>query len=157
MSSETEPHLPPGYHSVMPGLTFKDTTEAIAFYIAAFDAEETTRVPGPNGRVMHAEIMIGDSVLMMSDEFPELGAKSPAAYGGTPMILRINVEDADSTFARAVEAGAEVMEPVKNRFWGERIGFLKDPFGYRWSIATRVEDLPPEEVMRRAREANEPS
>lgn len=152
MSNETQPHLSPGYHSVMPGLTFKDTVKAMKFYERAFDAEEVCRIPGPNDRTMHAEIRIGDCIIMLSDEFPEMEAKSPDAYGGTPMLLRINTTDVDSLFARAIEAGAEVMEPVKNRFWGQRVGFLKDPFGYRWSICTYIEEVSPEEIMRRARQ-----
>ncbi len=152
MSNETEPHLPAGYHSVMPGLTFKSSVEAIDFYVRAFSAEQTVLIPGPNDRIMHAEVMIGDSVLMMSDEFPELDARCPEHYKGTPMILRINVPDVDAVFAQAVEAGAESMREPENMFWGERIGFIRDPFGYRWGIATYVEEVEPEEVMRRARE-----
>jgi len=142
--------IPEGYHTVTPSLTIRDASRAIDFYKRAFGAQELMRMPGPGGKIMHAEIRIGDSVLMLTDEFPEMGGKSPQALGGSPVYLFLYVENVDTVFKRAVDAGAQVKMPVADMFWGDRFGRLADPFGHEWGIATHKEDLTPEEIARRA-------
>ena len=149
MSNLVKP-IPGGMHSVTPYLTVKDAPAAIEFYLRAFGAEEQQRIPGPDGRLLHASLKIVDSVIMMSEEFPEFGGKGPLALGGSPVSIHIYVEDVDSAWAKAVNAGCEITMPLENTFWGDRFGSLRDPFGHLWSLASRVCDLTPEEVVEAA-------
>ena len=142
--------VPEGYHTVTPHLVIRGAAEAIEFYKKAFGAEELMRMPMPDGKIAHAEIKIGDSILMLSEEFPEYGAVSPQSLGGCPGGVFLYVENVDALFAQAVGAGAEVKMPVADQFWGDRYGKLVDPFGHLWAIGTHVEDLTPEEIGRRA-------
>jgi uncharacterized glyoxalase superfamily protein PhnB len=145
--------IPEGYHTLTPFLTVRDAERAIEFYKNAFGAESRGVMKGPDGKVMHAEIKIGDSVIMMSDEFPDFGSVSPQGLGGSPMGLHIYVEDVDASFDRAVKAGAQVEMPVMDQFWGDRYGRLKDPFGHKWSIATHTKDLSMDEMKKGMDEA----
>lgn len=129
--------------------TVHDAKAAIAFYVKAFGAVELFRLVEPAGRVGHAEIRIGDSVLMLNDEYPDFGAKSPASVGGSPVAFRIEVPDADVAFERAVKAGATVVRPVQDEFYGDRMGMVACPFGYRWSLATPKEQVSPAEMQKR--------
>ena len=138
--------IPDGYHTLTPALTVRDAARAIDFYKQAFGAIERGVMKGPDGKVMHAELMIGDSVLMLADEFPQYGALSPQSIGGSAMTLHIYVDGVDAAFDRAVKAGAEVEMPVMDQFWGDRYGKLKDPFGHKWSIATHTKDLSMDEM-----------
>jgi uncharacterized glyoxalase superfamily protein PhnB len=138
--------IPAGYHTLTPHMTVRDAQRAIEFYKQAFGATERGAMKRADGKVMHAELMIGDSILMVADEFPEYGSMSPLSTGGTSMVLHIYVEDVDAAFDRAVKAGAKVEMPVSDMFWGDRYGKLADPFGHKWSIATHQADLSPEEM-----------
>jgi PhnB protein len=140
---------PEGYHSVTPYLYVDGAAAAIDWYVRVLGASEIMRMPSPGGRVGHAEIRIGDSVVMLADEHPEMGAKAPKAYGGSPIGLFVYCEDVDATFARAIAAGAEATRPVEDQFYGDRMGGIRDPFGFSWYLATHVEDVPPEEMKRR--------
>ncbi|HSD19408.1 MAG TPA: VOC family protein [Anaeromyxobacter sp.] len=142
--------IPDGYHSVTPYLIVKDAPRALEFYKAAFGATELMRMTQPDGRVGHAEVRIGDSPVMLADEFPEIGAKSPQTIGGTAVSLMIYVPDVDAVVGQAVAAGAKLTRPVADQFYGDRIGGVTDPFGHAWFIATHKEDVPPEELARRA-------
>jgi len=142
--------VPEGYHTVTPYLIVKGGTEALAFYARAFGAIEHLRIPGPGGKIGHAEIAIGDSRIMLADEHPEIGALGPTTVGGTPVSLHLYVEDVDAVVARAVAAGATLIRPVADQFYGDRVGGIADPFGHRWFIATHKEDLTDEELQRRA-------
>lgn len=141
--------IPEGYATVTPSLILDDTARAIAWYAQALGAEELTRAVGPDGKVMHAEIKIGNSRIMLSDAV--MGGKSVQQYGGSPASLWLYVESCDELFARAVAAGATVQWPPSDMFWGDRFGAVVDPFGYRWSLATHVEDLTPAELEERQR------
>ena len=142
--------IPEGYHTVTPHLVIKDAGKAMEFYKKAFGAEEIFRMSGPDGKtIMHAEIRIGNSHLMLNDEMPDYGAVGPQSIGGTPVTLHLYVSDVDSSFKRAIEAGATEEMAVADMFWGDRYGKLLDPFGHKWSIATHKEDVSPEECMRR--------
>jgi PhnB protein len=143
--------IPAGYRTLTPSLTVHDAAGAIDFYKRAFDALELNRSPAPDGkRVFHAEVEIGDSRLMLSDEFPEMGGGGgPRSLGGTPVNLWMYVEDTDDVYRRAVEAGAKGLSPPSDGFWGDRWASVEDPFGHRWSIATRVEEVPEDELRRR--------
>jgi PhnB protein len=145
--------LPEGYHSVTPYLAVDDGARAIAFYQEAFGATEVMRMPGPNGKVGHAELRIGDSRIMLADEYPDMGFRSPKAYGGSPVGLHLYVEDVDAVARQALAAGAKELRPVKDQFYGDRTGSFEDPFGHVWHIATRKEDLSPDELKRRAEQA----
>jgi PhnB protein len=140
--------IPDGYHTLTPYMTVRDAARAIEFYKQAFGATEKGVMHGPDGKVMHAELRIGDSIVMLADEFPEHGSMSPLSTGGSGMGLHIYVEDVDSAFDRAVKAGAKVDMPVSDMFWGDRYGRLADPFGHKWSIATHKADLTGEEMER---------
>jgi uncharacterized glyoxalase superfamily protein PhnB len=140
--------IPEGYHTLTPFLTVRNAERAIEFYKQAFGAQERGVAKGPDGKVMHAEVKIGDSVIMLSDEYPEFGALSPQSVGGSPMGLHIYIENVDAAFDRAVKAGAQVEMPVADQFWGDRYGKLKDPFGHKWSIATHVKDMSADEMKR---------
>ena len=145
--------IPEGYHSVSPALAIDGAADAIEFYKRAFGATERYRMPGPEGRIAHAELQSGDSVVMLSDPFPDSSVKSPSALGGTTVGIFVYVEDVDAVFQQAVEAGATVTMPVDDMFWGDRFGSVTDPYGHHWSLATHVEDVPPEEMEERAKQA----
>lgn len=145
--------IPEGFHTVTPHLTMSDCAAAIEFYKKAFGAEEIMRMPGPGGQgVMHAEIKIGNSMIMLNDEFPNHGPKAPPSLKGTTFVMHLYVEDADASFDRAVKAGATPQMPVSDMFWGDRFGGLVDPFGHHWSVASRKEVLTPEQCGQRAEE-----
>lgn len=150
MTAATQ-RIPEGFHTLTPHLVVRDAAEAIAFYKRAFNAEEFSRMPGPDGcSIMHADLRIGSSHVFLCDEFPEMGAKSPQTLGGTPVTLHMYVEDVDTIFRQAVAAGAQVVMPLRDQFWGDRYGVLSDPYGHAWSIASHVEDLSPEQMQKRA-------
>jgi len=140
--------LPDGYHTVTPYLTVRGANEAIEFYKFVFGAEEIARVALPDGRVMHAEIRIGDSILMLSDELPGM-TRGTITHGGSKVGMHVYVRDADEAFERAVKAGAHITMPLSNMFWGDRYGRLKDPFGREWAVSTHVEKVAPAEMVRR--------
>jgi PhnB protein len=141
--------IPEGYHSVTPYLIVKGAAEALEFYKKAFGANEILRFPQPDGRIGHAEILIGDSHVMLADEYPELSHRSPSSLGGTTFSLMIYTENVDALFDRAVAAGAKVLRPVADQFYGDRTGGIEDPFGHQWYLATHVEDVSEEELNRR--------
>ena len=146
--------IPDGYHTITPALTIRDCARAIEFYKQAFGAKQRGDIArGPDGKVMHAELQIGDSVIMMSDEFPDYGTLSPQSTGGSSVQLHIYLENVDAAFDRAVKAGATVTMPLADQFWGDRYGTLKDPFGHKWSIATHVKDMSEDEMKRAMDEA----
>jgi uncharacterized glyoxalase superfamily protein PhnB len=152
MAAKVKP-VPEGYHTVTAFMIVKDAREVMDFYSRAFGAETVMRMPGPDGKsTMHAEMRIGDSMLMLCDENPNWNTKSAATLGGSPVSLHLYVNDADAAFKRAVQAGCTVTMPIQDAFWGDRYGKLRDPFGYEWGIATHKEDLSPEELDRRAAE-----
>jgi PhnB protein len=142
--------IPDGYHNVTPYLIVNDAAAAIEFYKKAFGATELMRMPKPNGKIGHAEIRIGDSPIMLADEAPEVGARSPRTIGGSPVSIFLHVDDVDTTFTKAVNGGAKVQRPVADQFYGDRTGGVEDPFGHLWYIATHVEDVSPEEIKKRA-------
>ena len=144
--------IPEGYPQVIPYLCVDGAEAAIQFYRSVFGASERMRMGAPGGRIGHAELQLGDSVIMLADEFPEMGNLSPKSIGGTPVTLSVYVEDVDAVFARAVSAGAKELRAVENQFYGDRSGQFEDPFGHRWSVASHVEDVPPDEMERRAAE-----
>jgi len=145
-SSEKVKPIPEGMHSVTPHLVCAGAADAIEFYKKAFGAEECARMPGPGGKIIHAAIRIGDSTVMLVDEDPRWGALGPKTLKGTPVTIHLYVEDVDRFAARAAGAGATVVMPVADMFWGDRYGLLEDPFGHRWSVATHVRDVTPEEM-----------
>jgi PhnB protein len=138
--------IPAGMHTVTPHLVCSSAADAIAFYTKAFGGKEETRLKGPDGRIWHARMRIGDSTVMLVDEMPEWGSLGPTALKGTPVTLHLYVEDADAFVDRAAAAGAEVKMAVDDAFWGDRYGVIEDPFGHRWSVATHVRDMTPEEI-----------
>jgi PhnB protein len=141
--------IPEGFHSVTPYLTVRGAAEAIDFYRRAFGAVELMRLPGPGGTITHAEVRIGDSIVMLADEAPEMGTRSPESLGGTGVSLYVYVEDVDAVVARAAGAGAKVTLPARDMFWGDRFASVVDPFGHVWGLATHQEDLSPDEIARR--------
>jgi PhnB protein len=145
--------VPEGYNTVTPYLAVDDATAAIDFYQRAFGAKERSRMSGPDGTIGHAELEIGDSLVMLSDPFPQASTKTPSELGGTSVSVFMYVEDVDTVVKQAVDAGATVTMEVADQFWGDRFGSVKDPFGHLWSIATHVEDVPPEEMAERAKAA----
>ena len=145
--------IPDGYHTVTVNLNLKDVEKTIDFIKRAFGAEETYRLAMPDGRIGHAEMRIGSAGMMLADEFPEMGIKSPQSYGGSGVTLLFYVRDVDAAAERAIQAGAKVKRPVKDQFYGDRSGTFEDPFGHVWTIATRKEELSPEEIERRAKAA----
>jgi PhnB protein len=149
MASATKP-VPEGYPTATPYLTVKNAASAIDFYKRAFGATETMRMEDPTGKVGHAEIKIGNSPIMLSDEYPEMGARSPESIGGSPVMIHLYVEDVDTLASQAVAAGATVVTPVADQFYGDRGGKLADPFGHIWWIATHKEDVAPDEMRKRA-------
>ena len=148
--------IPEGYYALTPYLVCKGAAKAIEFYTNAFGATEVVRMPGPDGRVMHAEVKIGDSMLMLSDANPQYGSRSPKALGGTPSGVMVYTRNVDKLFDQAVKAGARVLMPVTDMFWGDRYGRVEDPFGHVWDLATHVEDVTPKQMARRAAAANTP-
>ena len=142
--------IPEGYSQVTPYLCVDGASAAIEFYGQVFGATERMRMPEADGKIGHAELQLGDSVIMLSDEYPEIGIRSPNTIGGTPVTMSVYVEDVDSVFDRAVTAGAKALRPVEDQFYGDRSGQFEDPFGHRWSVATHVEDVSPEEMAKRA-------
>jgi PhnB protein len=157
LSREEEPMavkpIPDGYHSVTPYLIVRGAARALDFYRKAFGATELFRMADPSGKVGHAEMQIGNSRLMLADEHPEMGARSPESIGGSPVGMCLYVEDVDRLFAQAIAAGGKEERPVRDQFYGDRSGTLRDPFGHQWTIATHKEDVPPDELHRRAMEA----
>jgi PhnB protein len=141
--------IPDGYHSMTPYLIVDGAAKAIEFYTKVFGATELLRLPGAGGKLSHAEIKIGDSVLMMADEMPEMGHRGPKSLGGSPVSILLYVEQVDRTFENAIAAGAIVERAVQDQFYGDRSGTVTDPFGYKWTISTHVEDVPPEEMQKR--------
>jgi PhnB protein len=143
--------IPDGYRTVTPHLTVKGADKALEFYKQAFGAQEIVRMPGPGGQgIMHAEIKIGDSMIMLNDEWPGMGEQSPQSLGGHTASIFLYVEDVDSVYAKAVAAGGTGRVPLMDMFWGDRMGRVVDPFGHEWAIATHKEDVSPEEIMKRA-------
>ncbi|HWC12030.1 MAG TPA: VOC family protein [Acidimicrobiales bacterium] len=145
--------IPDGYPQITPYLLVDDAAAAIEFYASVFGATERLRMPAPGGKIGHAELQLGDSLLMVADEFPETGGRSPRTVGGSPVIVSVYVEDVDAVFERAVQAGATALRPVEDQFYGDRTAQLEDPFGHQWSVATHVEDVPPDEMERRMAQA----
>ena len=152
MSSDVKA-IPEGYHSLTPYLIVSGAADAIEFYKKAFGARELMRISAPGGKVGHAEIEIGDSRIMLADEHPEMDARSPEAFGGTPVSLHLYVDDVDAVAQQVLAAGAKERRPVKDQFYGDRTGSFEDPFGHVWHIATHLEDIAPDELQRRAAEA----
>ena len=144
--------IPAGYHSVTPAIVVRDAAAAIDFYKRAFGAEEINRMAGPDGSIMHAEIRVGDSVVMLGEENEQWGTRSPLSLGGVHGSLHIYVADADASFNRAIQAGATERYPLEDAFWGDRYGKVTDPFGHEWGIATRVKELSPAEMEEAGRE-----
>jgi PhnB protein len=156
MATEVKPNravkpIPEGYHTLTPYLYVRDGAKALEFYKKAFGAQEMFRMAAQGGKIGHAEIKIGDSIVMLADEMKEWGNRSPQTLGGNGSSLAMYVNDVDATFKRAVDAGAQVKRPVQNQFYGDRSGTIEDPFGHVWTIATHVEDLSPEEIERRGK------
>ena len=145
--TETVNPIPSGMHTITPHLVCKDAAGAIEFYKEAFGAVEQMRLPGPDGKLMHAMVRIGDSMLMLVDEFPDMQVRGPQALGGSPVTIHLSVADADAAFRRATAAGATVRMPVTDMFWGARYGLVQDPSGHLWSIATQVRNLTPEQIV----------
>ncbi len=153
MAAKINP-IPAGYHTITPHLIVRNAKEAIDFYRRAFGAEELCSCMMPDGKaLMHGELKIGDSRLFMCEENPKMGAKSPLSLGGSPISLHLYVQDVDKAFNRAVAAGAQVVMPVKDQFWGDRFGMVSDPYGHVWSLATHIEEVSPEEMQKRMAEA----
>jgi PhnB protein len=142
--------VPEGYPEISPYLIVDGAGAAIEFYGKVLGATERMRLPGPDGTIGHAELQLGDSLLMVADEAPQFGLRGPRAIGGTPVTISVYVEDVDGVVERAAQAGARVLRPVEDQFYGDRSGQFEDPFGHRWSVATHVEDISPEEMSRRA-------
>ena len=149
MSSKAKP-IPDDYHRLTPHLCVKDARRAIEFYKKAFGATESMRLEQPDGRIGHAELRLGEARIMLADEFPEMNVRSPQSLGGSPVILYLYVEDVDEFAGRAVAAGAKLMQPVEDKFYGDRSGSLMDPFGHVWTVATHKEDVSVEEMRKRA-------
>jgi len=143
-------YIPDGYHTATPYLIIKGAAKALDFYKKAFGATELMRMQGPDGKVGHAEIKIGNSPIMLADEFPDMGYKSPLSLGGSPVSIMLYVENVDKTVERAVAEGAKITKPIQDQFYGDRNGSIHDPFGHVWTISTHVEDVSPEEMQRRA-------
>lgn len=141
--------IPDGYHTATPYLIIRGAAEALDFYKRAFGATELMRISMPGDKIGHAEIKIGDSIIMLADEAPEMDARSPQALGGTPVGIMLYVEDVDTRFAQAVAAGAKTIKPLADQFYGDRSGTISDPYGHKWTLATHKEDVSPEEIDKR--------
>jgi PhnB protein len=142
--------IPEGYHTIIPYLSIKGAADAIEFYKKAFGASESMRVAQPDGRIGHAELQLGDSRIMLADEFPDMNFRSPLSMGGSPVHIHLYVESVDTVVGRAVSAGAKVIRPVQDQFYGDRTGTVADPYGHVWHVATHTEDLSAEEIGKRA-------
>lgn len=143
--------IPQGFHTVTPSIVVAGAAKALDFYKKAFGAEELSRFPGPDGEnIMHAEFKIGDSIIMMSDEMPDMGSRGPKLIGGSPVSFFVYGDDVDAAWQRAVDAGATVVMPLADQFWGDRTGCLEDPFGHKWWLAQRLQELTPEELRQAA-------
>jgi PhnB protein len=149
--SDVKP-IPEGYPQISPYLAVDGAADAIDFYTEVFGARERMRMPAPDDKIGHAELEFGDSLIMLADEFPDMGHRGPKTVGGTPVTINVYVDDVDDVFARALQKGAKELKPVENQFYGDRTGQLEDPFGHRWSVGTHVEDVPPNEMEKRAAE-----
>jgi uncharacterized glyoxalase superfamily protein PhnB len=144
------PATPKGYHTVTPSLFVAGAAKAIDFYKKALGAEELMRFPGPDGKIMHAEIKVGDSIVMLADEMPDMGGRGPKSIGGTPVSFFVYGENVDAAWKRAVDAGAKEVVPLADQFWGDRTGCLEDPFGHQWWLAQHLEDLTPDQIRKNA-------
>jgi len=144
--------IPDGFHSITPGIVVSNAKEAFEFYKKAFHAKEIYTFPTPDGKILHSMFQIGDSRVMMSDEFPSMGIKSPTTVGGTSVTLHLYVEDADKIFKQAIDAGAIVTMPIMDAFWGDRYGIVMDPYGHRWAVATHKIDMTPEGLRKAGEE-----
>jgi PhnB protein len=153
MSRPAANPIPEGFHSLTPMIVCKGALEAIDFYKRAFGAQELSRLVAPDGSLLHASIRIGNSILMLTEECPPMGARDPRGLGGSPVTIHLSVADVDAAFARATAAGANVIMPVSEMFWGARYGVFTDPYGHSWSVATQVKDLTPAEIEAGMREA----
>lgn len=142
--------IPEGYHSITPYLIVHDASGAIQFYKQAFNAKEVMRLKSPDEKICHSEISIGDSKIMLADEYPEMDARAPKAYGGSPITIHLYVNDVDALVKQAVAVGATVIRPLQNMFYGDRAATLQDPYGYKWHVATHVEDVSEEEIRKRS-------
>ena len=142
--------IPKGHHSVTPSLFVAGAAKAIDFYKKALGAEELMRFPAPDGTIMHAELRIGDSIIMLADEMPDMGGRGPKSIGGTPVSFFVYGENVDAAWKRAVDAGAKPVVPLADQFWGDRTGCLEDPFGHQWWLAQHIKDLTPEELRKNA-------
>jgi PhnB protein len=145
MTPSTQP-VPPGFHTITPSLTFSDAAQAIEFYKKALGAEERMRMPGPDGKISHAELKIGDSIVFLNDEMPSMGCKSPQSLGGSSTGFYLYVPDVDKAFQRAIDAGGKSTCPLTDMFWGDRMGNFVDPFGYAWTLAAHTRDMTEEEM-----------
>jgi PhnB protein len=145
--------IPDGYPRLTPYLIVDDGAAAVDFYTSILGATERMRMAGPDGKIGHTELELGDSLIMLADEHPDIGAIGPRSVGGTPVSMHVYVEDADDVFERAIAAGATAERPVETQFYGDRLGSFEDPFGHKWNVATHVEDVSPEEMEKRASEA----
>ena len=145
--------IPDEYPQITPYLCVDGAGAAVGFYVTVFGATERMRMPAPGDKIGHCELQIGDSLIMLADEFPEMGQLGPKSIGGSPVTISVYVDNVDSVFDRAVKAGARALRPVEDQFYGDRSGQFEDPFGHRWSVATHVEDVPPSEMAKRAAEA----
>ena len=148
--AKNAPPVPKGYHTVTPSLFVAGAAKALEFYKKALGAEELMRFEGPDGKIMHAEFKVGDSIVMLADEMPEYGGKGPKSIGGTPVSFFVYGENVDAAWRRAVDAGAKEVVPLSDQFWGDRTGCLQDPFGHQWWLAQHVQDLTPEELRKNA-------
>ena len=153
MTNKTVKAIPDGMHSLTPYLTCAGAADAIEFYKKAFGAVEVSSMPNAQGKVLNAQVRIGDSLLMLMDEFPEFGGLGPKALKGSPVTIHLQVEDVDAVVKQAVAAGAKITMPIKDEFWGDRFAMLEDPFGHKWSVATHIRDVSPEEMKAQARKA----
>lgn len=144
--------IPDGYGGAVPELAVRGASRAIEFYTQAFEAKEQYRFEGPNSVILHADLLIGGRHVMLADEMPQMGSRSPESLGGSPVRMMLYVEDVDTVFQRALNAGAEQVFPVRDEFWGDRAGTLRDPFGHLWMVATHREEVPPDELRRRGEE-----
>lgn len=151
MKKSTQP-VPPGYHTITPSLTVRNAAEAIEFYKKALGAEEKMRMASPDGKITHAELKIGDSMIFMNDEMPAWGSKSPQTLGGVPGGFYLYVEDVDKAFERAIEAGGKVTMPVMDMFWGDRMGNFTDPYGFAWTLSTHTQDMTEQELEEGAKQ-----
>lgn len=151
MATHNVKPIPEGVHTITPHLVCAGAADAMAFYKKAFNAVEIHRIPGPGGKLMHGAIRIGDSMVMLADEFPEWGSKGPKTLGGTPVTIHMYVDDVDAVFAQAVAAGATPAMPVADMFWGDRYGMVLDPFGHSWSVATHIKDMTDDELQEAAK------